>query len=116
VDIEGDGAGAWLVDGAPAAHLDGCLDVDLEGSAFTNAFPVRRLALAEGARAQAPAAWVRAPGLEVERLEQRYARLPDAGGRARYDYESPGVGFAALLVFDEHGLVIDYPGIAVRAG
>jgi hypothetical protein len=116
VDVEGDGVGAWLVDGAPAPHLDGCLDVDLEGSGFTNAFPVRRLALAEGARADAPAAWVRSPRLEVERLEQRYARLPDAGGLARYDYDSPGVGFTAVLVFDEHGLVVDYPGIAVRAG
>ena len=114
VAVEGDGRGAWLVDGDPAPHLDGCLDVDLEASAFTNAFPVRRLALAVGDRAEAPAAWVRAPGLAVERLEQTYARLPDEDGRARYDYASPGVGFAAVLAFDPHGLVTDYPGIAVR--
>jgi uncharacterized protein len=114
VALEGDGRGGWAVDGAPAPHLDGCLDVDLEASAFTNAFPVRRLALAVGARADAPAAWVRAPGLDVERLEQSYARLPDGDGGARYDYASPGVGFAAVLVFDAQGLVTDYPGIAVR--
>jgi hypothetical protein len=114
VRLEGDGRGAWLVDGAPAAHLDGCLDVDLEASAFTNAFPVRRLTLALGERAEAPAAYVRAPGLQVERLEQTYARLPDADGRARYDYASPDHGFAAVLAFDGHGLVLDYPGIAVR--
>jgi len=114
VAVEGDGRGAWLVDGAPAPHLDGCLDVDLEASAFTNAFPVRRLALGVGDRAEAPAAWVRAPGLAVERLEQSYARLPDADGCARYDYAAPGVGFAAVLAFDGHGLVTDYPGIAVR--
>jgi hypothetical protein len=112
--VEGDGRGAWVVDGAPAPHLDGCLDVDLEASAFTNAFPVRRLALAVGRGADAPAAWVRAPGLAVERLEQTYARLPDEGGRARYDYASPGQGFAAVLTFDTDGLVLDYPGIAVR--
>jgi hypothetical protein len=116
VALEGDGRGGWAVDGAPAPHLDGCLDVDLEASAFTNAFPVRRLALAVGARADAPAAWVRAPGLDVERLEQSYARLPDGNGGARYDYASPGVGFAAVLVFDAQGLVTDYPGIAVRVG
>ncbi len=31
------------VDGEPAPHLDGVLDVDLESSALTNAFPVHRL-------------------------------------------------------------------------
>ena len=31
--LEGDGSGAWRVDGAPAPDLAGCLDVDLESSA-----------------------------------------------------------------------------------
>ena len=114
VRLEADGRGAWTVDGAPGPHLDGCLDVDLEASAFTNAFPVRRLALGVGEGATAPAAYVRAPDLAVERLEQTYARLPDDAGRARYDYASPGMGFAAVLVFDADGLVLDYPGIALR--
>jgi hypothetical protein len=114
VRLEADGRGGWQVDGLAAAHLDGCLDVDLEASAFTNAFPVRRLGLEVGEAAEAPAAYVRAPGLAVERLEQRYERLDGPAGRARYAYESPAFGFAATLVFDEHGLVLDYPGIAVR--
>jgi uncharacterized protein len=112
--LETDGAGGWRVDGRPAPLLDGCPDVDLEASAFTNAFPVNRLGLEVGQRADAPAAYVRAPGLEVERLEQSYARLPDDGPRTRYDYKSPSVDFRAELVYDEFGLVLDYPGIAVR--
>ena len=31
--------GRWRVNGIPAPKLDGCLDVDLESSAMTNAFP-----------------------------------------------------------------------------
>src|SRR5512132_357818 len=58
--LEGDGSGGWLVDGVVAAQLAGCLDVDLEASAFTNALPVRRLDLGVGERADAPAAYVRA--------------------------------------------------------
>src|SRR3954453_19614756 len=42
---EADGAGRWRIDGAPAGQLDGCLDVDLESSSLTNAFPVHRLGL-----------------------------------------------------------------------
>jgi uncharacterized protein len=113
--LEGDGAGRWLVDGAPAPQLDGCLDVDLEASACTNCLPVRRLALTAGERADAPAAYVRAADLRVERLEQSYARLPDKAGRQRYDYASPAFDYEAVLVYDEHGLVVDYPGIAARA-
>ena len=114
--LEKDGAGRWMVDGVPAPHLDGCLDVDLESSALTNALPVRRMGLAQGARAAAPAAYVRAVGLGVERLEQTYLRVPDEAAHQRYDYAAPAFDFACRLTYDESGLVLDYPGIAVRAG
>lgn len=114
--LEADGKGHWLAGGAPAAHLDGCLDVDLESSAMTNALPVRRMRLAPGARAEAPAAYVRAVGLTVERLAQSYARVPDDAGRQCYDYTAPAFDFGCRLAYDESGLVLDYPGIAVRAG
>jgi hypothetical protein len=116
VSLETGGTGRWLVDGEPAPELDGCLDADLESSAFTNAFPVHRLGLAVGAQADAPAAYVRALDLGVERLEQqRYVRLPDRDGRTRYDYEAPRFDFRCELVYDAAGLVLDYPGIAVRS-
>jgi hypothetical protein len=114
--LEADGNGHWLVDGKPARRLDGCLDVDLEASAMTNALPVRRLGLPVSAGAAAPAVYVRAVGLAVERLEQTYARIPDDAARQRYDYAAPAFDFAACLVYDASGLVLDYPGIAVRAG
>ena len=88
---------------APAAELDGCLDVDLEASAVTNAFPVARGAT------DAPAAWVRFD-LSVERLEQTYARA----GERTYDYVCPRFDFRAELVYGEDGLVVEYPGIATR--
>ncbi len=58
---------------------------------MTNAMPVRRMGLAPGARADAPAAYVRAIGLTVERLEQTYLRAPDEAARQRYDYAAPGL-------------------------
>jgi hypothetical protein len=114
VVLEADGVGGWAVDGNPAMELAGCLDVDLEGSAFTNAVPVHRLGLELGRRAEAPAAYVRAPSLRVERLEQSYVRLEDDGERQRYAYASPRFDYEDELTYDEHGLVLDYPGIATR--
>ena len=72
LEVRTDGRGGWWLDGRRAGHLDGCLDIDLESSVLTNAFPVRRLGLASGQGADAPGAYVRAEDLRVERLEQRY--------------------------------------------
>jgi uncharacterized protein len=114
VRLDSDGAGEWRVDGKPMAQLTGCLDVDFEASASTNALPVNRLRLEVGQTADAPAAYVRARDLRVQRLEQSYARLPDDGKRSRYNYGAPSFDFTAVLLYDQFGLVLDYPGIAVR--
>ena len=115
VHLEGDGRGTWRVDGRPAPQLDGCLDVDLESSSLTNAFPMNRLGLEPAGTADAPAAYVRALDLAVERLEQRYVRIDDGTGPQRYDYTAPVFDFRCELVYDAAGLVLDYPGIASRA-
>ncbi len=115
LEVSTDGAGRWRVDGRPAAHLDGCLDIDFESSVLTNAFPVRRLGLACGQGADAPGAYVRAEDLRVERLEQRYVRLEDDGPGRRFAYAAPAFDFTCVLAYDDAGLLLDYPGIAVRS-
>ena len=107
--------GSWLVDGAPAPALTGCLDVDLEASACTNALPVLRLGLDVGDSAAAPAVYVRATTLRVDRLEQSYTRLEDDSGDCmRFDYAAPAFAFRGVLTYDRLGFVVDYPGIAAR--
>lgn len=113
--VEGDGEGAWEVDGKQVPLLDGCLDLDLESSSLTNTFPVRRTRPVVGDVLQAPAAYVRATDAAVERIEQEYVRLDDVAGHARYRYEAPAFDFVTELVYDEADLILDYPGIAERA-
>lgn len=115
VVLEADGEGRWTVDGQPAPQLRGCLDLDLEASALTNAFPMNRLALAVGDRTVTSAAYVRATNLTVDRLEQTYARSEDDGERHTYDYSAPDFDFACTLSYDRTGLVLSYPGLATRA-
>jgi hypothetical protein len=114
--MHSDGRGAWHVDGKPAPELDGCLDVDLEASVVTNALPVHRLALRPGSVASPPAAYVRALNLTVARLEQEYERLADDSDAQRFRYRAPAFHFRSELTYDRAGLVLDYPGIAVRVG
>lgn len=112
--LEADGQGHWQIDGQPAGHLDGCFDIDLESSALTNTLPVHRLALGLDQGAAAPAAYVRAVGLGVDRLEQTYRRRPDDADGHTYDYAAPVFDFSCRLSYDPSGLVRTYPGIAVR--
>ena len=63
--------------------------------------------LRAGDRASAPAAYVRALDLSVERLGQDYIRTADEGGHQRYDYAAPGFSFACRLVYDESGLILE---------
>ena len=115
--LEVDDQGRWRIDGEPAPHLEGCPDVDLEASACTNTLAVHRLALQPGEAGESRAAWVRSFDLRVEVLEQRYARRAvDDGTGHRYDYAAPSLGFTAVLVFGDDGLIVDYPGLARRTG
>lgn len=97
----------WTLDGRHVPIADGCLDLDLAFTPATNLLPIRRLALAAGAEAAAPAAWLTFPELALERLEQTYRR----SGEATYDYAAHGGSFRRALTVTSAGFVSLYPGL-----
>jgi hypothetical protein len=97
----------WRLNGSPLPGLDGCRDLDLGFTPATNLLSIRRLALAIGDRANAPAAWFDVARGSLEVLPQVYERR----GERQYWYEAPSVEYAALLEVDEQGFVLDYPGL-----
>jgi uncharacterized protein len=100
---------AWKREQPDIPTVTGCSDVDLAITPATNVLPIRRLDLDVGQSAEVQAAWIRFPGLDMERLDQRYTRLaPD-----RYLYESAS-GFSRELEVDDLGLVVTYPGFWER--
>lgn len=100
-------AGGWAVDGQIDARLAGCLDVDLGFTPATNLLPLRRLALAVGQEAEAPAAWLELPSMGFRLLAQRYKRL----SRTEYDYQAPSCGYRGTLRVSPVGAVVQYPGL-----
>jgi hypothetical protein len=94
--------GRWRASGRAEPALDGCVDVDLSFSPSTNTLPIRRLGLKEGEAADVEAVWIGFPELPLERLVQRYERT----GPDRYRYSAGS--FAADLVVDGNGLVLEY--------
>lgn len=112
IDLMSDGAGRWRDGGGLAlAHLDGAIDVDLSITPFTNTLPIRRLALAEGQRADIRAVYLRLPDLSVTVDRQRYTCL--IRGR-QYRYESLDSDFIRDIDIDADGLVVTYPGLFTR--
>jgi hypothetical protein len=105
LNLRTDGRGRWRDGGGRAIdELDGCVDIDIWPTPFTNSFPVRREPLEVGA-------WVFAPDLTVRPQPQAYTRLADR----LYLFESlDGGGFSAELPVDEDGIVLDYPGLFRR--
>jgi hypothetical protein len=114
LSIETDGKGHWQhKDGCSLAALDGCLDIDVWPTPFTNTFPIRREPMAIGERRQFLMAWISAPALSIERKPQAYTRLAER----LYLFESlDGSGFKVELAVDEEGIVLDYPQLFQRVG
>lgn len=109
-EITRDTGGGWQVDGVAAPELEGCSEVDIQVTPFTNTLPIRRLKLAEGESAELRVAYVPVPELEPRPAEQRYTCLEALGaGGGRYLYEGLFRAFQAELPVDRDGLVIDYP-------
>ena len=116
LELLADGEGHWKRGGGePVPELDGCIDVDISGTPFTNTLPIRRLGLKPGESIDVDVAYIRVPELLVGPERQRYGCLEARADGGLYRFEALPSGFTAELVVDADGLVIDYPGLFRRA-
>ncbi|KVD47224.1 transcriptional regulator [Burkholderia sp. ABCPW 11] len=106
LELRGDGAGHWR-DGSCRAlpELEGCIDIDIAATPFTNSLPIGRLGLARGERRPIDVAYISTPDLTVKPVKQAYACIEP--GR-RYRYEGIFRNFTAEMDIDDDGLVVDY--------
>jgi hypothetical protein len=107
IDVTTDERRRWWVNRQAVPAVEGCVDLDLNFTPATNLIQLRRLALAVGGRADAPAAWFRVPEFSLQALPQTYRRA----SVPCYDYTAPTVGYSGLLQVHELGFVLEYPGL-----
>ncbi|MGF6774339.1 hypothetical protein P3T18_006854 [Paraburkholderia sp. GAS199] len=112
VELHGDGDGHWHDGhGVALSSIEGCIDIDIAATPFTNTLPIRRLQLAEGERKPIAVAYISTPDLQVTRVEQAYTCL---ALNDEYRYEGIFREFTADLQIDLDGLVLDYPTLFRR--
>jgi hypothetical protein len=109
--LRSDGAGHWRDgEGTSLPQFDGCLDIDISATPFTNTLPIRRLRLEPGQVEPIRVLFIHVPTLETEPWDQRYTGLAVDSVR----YESVDSDFVRELTIDADGLVVDYPGLFTR--
>ena len=105
--LERAGDASWRVDRQPAPHLDGCLELDLSATPFSNTLAIRRMG--SDAEGELTAAYVSANDMSITPSRQRYEKINSHAWR----YTDLGIahGFTAALQLDADGLVEHYEGV-----
>ena len=110
LNYQSDGNGNWTKNGKPAREFQGCIDIDIPLTPFTNTLPINRLNLSIQESQQIKVLYLDILNNEFKPVRQHYKRL----SQNEYKYENVPNDFEATITVDESGLVIDYPELFVR--
>ena len=109
--LRSDGQGNWSDGtGVSLPELEGCHDIDLSGSPFTNTLPIRRATFTPGEAQHFRMAFIALDSFMVMPHAQVYTRLDDR----HFRYLSPESGFTTELTVDADGFVVSYPHLFER--
>ncbi len=115
IHLKADGKGHWRSSADQRiTELDGCIDVDISATPFTNTIPIQRLNLAIGEVAEIDVAYINIPTMQVTAVKQRYTYLESGDDGVHYQYAGYPSGYQAELVVDQDRLVIAYPDLFMR--
>lgn len=103
--FHGDGKGNWR-----NVDLNGCIDIDISLTPFTNSLPINRLHLKIGERRIVDVLYVDVLERQIKKVQQAYTRI----STFKYQYENVPNDFEAVITVDRSGFVMDYPGLFVR--
>lgn len=108
--LHSDGAGNWIADGQRIGRFDGCIDVDIAVTPFTNTLPINRLRLNTNETKHIRVIYFDLLQQQVRPMEQFYRRITED----KYHYTNIPNDFEADITVDDNGLVVDYPSLFTR--
>jgi hypothetical protein len=110
ISFEGDGLGNWKRNGEKLEQFNGCLDIDIPLTPFTNSLPINRLKLVNNRPQEINVIYLDLLSYEIRRVKQKYVRL----SAFEYRYENVPNDFETVIKVDEAGFVLDYPFLFVQ--
>lgn len=111
IRMTSDNQGKWFdASGVHLAEFDGCFDIDITLTPFTNTLLIKRLSFETGEQKQFTVLYIELPEFNIKRVEQFYTKI----GERLYVYEGYPKDFRAELPLDEMGFVTNYPEIFQR--
>lgn len=113
LDLTRLGTGQWR--GNQNEHLpelDGCYDIDITATPFTNTLPIRRLEWQPGQSRLLDMVYIHIPELTIERAPQQYTCLEKNEQGSLFEFRQQD--FSAVLPIDADGFVQNYPKLFRR--
>jgi uncharacterized protein len=100
----------WILNGERASYFDGCMDIDILPSPFTNTLPIRRLDFQANPKHEISVLYIDLIEQKVSLQKQIYTKLSETD----YLFENMPNDFEADITVDEQGFVLGYPGLFRR--
>jgi hypothetical protein len=110
ISFRNEGKGNWYVNGQLDEKFNGCIDIDISLTPFTNTLAINRLKLSENEDAQIKVLYLDVLGRKILPVQQKYTRL----SQTHYKYENVPNDFESTISVDDLGLVVKYPGLFKR--
>jgi uncharacterized protein len=109
--LDSDGKGNWYLNGKAAAQFNGCIDVDIPLTPFTNTLPIKRLNWVSGEAQQIAVVYLDLLENQIRVVKQKYAQISPT----TFHYENVPNDFEATITVDDNGFVVDYPELFERS-
>ncbi len=110
IDFRKEGKKSWYLNGRPDGKFNGCIDIDISLTPFTNSLPINRLKLSEKESKQFKVLYVDVLGRKMMPVHQKYTKL----SQTDYKFETVPNDFESVIAVDDLGLVVKYPGLFKR--
>lgn len=108
--LKHNGHGGWFNNANEWKHLEGCLDIDISLTPFTNSLPINRIKTGLDKKTDIEVVYVDVLNFDISKETQHYQRLESN----KYNFANNDGSFTADIIVDEFNLVKYYPGLFDR--